>query len=275
MDWRAAPSRRPQIRQCRRRLPGDLELRRRLDRVFLPLGDDADEIADPDDGDQPGNIAHRSFVDRDQAGADKRPGIDAGIGRAHDAAVQHAGHAHIVHIDQFAGRLRRQVGARHRLPDDAVGVDRLDQNLVSQFEADRLAANQFAVADAAVVASANQAIFDGEVFRGEFKPFRGARDQEMPRLRGGVAQGDGRDLDGFAGDGRALIGDLRGIAQHDDDARKGHVEFLGDDLSERGANAGSEIDMSVEGRDGTVGRYLDEGFEPAFLSAGGGANDGQ
>ena len=36
-----------QIGQCRRRLPGDLEPRGRLDRVFLALGDDADEIADP------------------------------------------------------------------------------------------------------------------------------------------------------------------------------------------------------------------------------------
>ena len=239
----------PEIRQCRRRLPCDLQLRCRLDRVFLALGDHADEVADPDHGDQSGNIAHRSLVDRDQAGADKRPGVDAGIGRAHHAAVQHAGHAHIVHIDQFAGRLRRQVGARHRLPDDAVGADRLDLNLVGKFEADGLAANQFAVTDAAVVASANEAVLDGEVFRGQFKPFGCARDQEMPRLRGGVAQGDGRDLDGFAGDGRALIGDLRGIAQYDHDARKGHVEFLGNDLSERGADAGSEIDMPVEGRD--------------------------
>jgi len=32
---------------------------------------------------------------------------------------------------------------------------------------------------------------------------------------------------------------------------KGHVEFLGDDLSERRPNAGSEIDMPVEGRDRT------------------------
>ena len=40
------------IGQRRRRFPGDLELRRRLDRVFLALGDNADEIADPDHGDQ-------------------------------------------------------------------------------------------------------------------------------------------------------------------------------------------------------------------------------
>ena len=152
-----------QIGQRRHRLPGHFELRRRLDRVLLALGDDADEIADPHDRDQPRNIAHRGFVDRDQAGADKSAGIDAGIGRAHHAAMQHAGHAHVVDIDKFAGCLGRKVDARHRLPDDAVGLDGLDLNLVGQFKADDLAADQFAVADAAVM-SADQAVFDREIF---------------------------------------------------------------------------------------------------------------
>jgi hypothetical protein len=56
----------------------------------------------------------------------------------------------------------------------------------------------------------------------------------------------------IAGNGRALIGNERGIAEHDDDAGKGHVEFFGDDLPECGANAGAEIDMSVEGGNRTV-----------------------
>ncbi len=250
-------------------------MRRRLDRVFLALGDDADEVADPDHGDEPGNIADRGLLDRDQAGADKRPGIDAGIGWSDHAAVQHAGHAHVVHIDQFAGRFRRKVDARHRLPDDRVGIDRFDLNAISQFEADRLSRDQFAVADAAVIPAAHEPIFDGEFCHGQLKPFRGARHQEMPGLCRGVAQGHGGDLNGFAGDGRALIGNARGIAEHDDDARKGYVEFLGDDLSERGTNAGSEIDMTVEGRDRTVDCYPDKGLEGALLAGDGRANDGQ
>ncbi len=86
----------------------------------------------------------------------------------------------------------------------------------------------------------------------------------MPSLRRRVAQGDRRDLDSLAGDGRALIGNQRGVAQHHNDTRKGHVEFFGDDLSKGCANAGSEIDMTVEGGDRTVSRDLDEGFERAF-----------
>ena len=235
-----------QVGQRRRRLPAHLELRGRLDRVFLALGDDADEIADPHHRHQPGNIAHRGLVDRDQAGADEIAGIDAGIGRAHHAAVQHAGHAHVVNIDQFAGRLGRQVDARHRLPDDAVGADGLDRNVVGEFEADGLAGDQFAVGDAAIVPAADQAVLDDEILDRQLQPLRGARDQEVPRLCRRLAQRHRRDLDGLAGDGRALIGNERGIAEHDDDAGKGHVEFFGDDLPERGANAGAEIDMAVD-----------------------------
>ena len=68
----------------------------------------------------------------------------------------------------------------------------------------------------------------------------------MSRLCRRLAQGYRRDLDRLAGDGRALVGDVRGIAEHDDDARKGHVELFSDDLPKRGANAGSEVDVAVE-----------------------------
>ena len=225
--------------------------------------------------DQPGNIAHRGFVDRDQAGADEVADIDAGIGRTNDAAMQHAGHAHVVDVHQFAGRLRRQIDARHRLADDGVGAGGLHRNIVRQFKADGFARDQFAIADAAIVLAADQAVFDDELFNRKLQPLRGARDQKLPRLRCGLAQRHGGDLDRFAGDRRALIGHERRIAQHDDDTRKGHVEFFGDDLPECGANAGAEIDMAVIGGDRSVGGDLDEGLELDGLDGRGGTNDGQ
>src|ERR1700676_2254324 len=194
-----------QIGKRRHRLPGQLELRRRLDRVFLALGDDADKIADPDDGDESWNIADRGFIDRNQAGADKSAGIDAGIGRTHDAAMKHAGHAYVMNIYKLAGRLGWKVRARYRLPDDAVGLRSLDRHFVGQLKADALAANQFAIADAAVM-STDQAVFDPEIFDRQLKPFRRAREQELPRLGGGFAKRYRRYLNRLAGDGRALIG---------------------------------------------------------------------
>ena len=82
----------------RHRLPGDVQLRRCLDRVLLALGDDADEIADPHHRNNPGDIAYRGFIDRDQAGADERARRRrrhrAGERRGHAAcrAPAHRGH---------------------------------------------------------------------------------------------------------------------------------------------------------------------------------------
>ena len=237
------------------------ELRRGLDRILLALGDDADEVADPDDGDKPGNVAHRGFVDRDQAVADEVADIDAGIRRTHDAAVQHAGQAHVVNVDQLARCLCRQIDARHGLADDAVGIGGLHRHVIGQFQPDGFARNQFAVADAAIVLAADQAVLDDEFFNGKLQPLRGARDQKLPRLCRRLAQRHGGDLDRFAGDRRALVGHQRRIAKHDDDTGKGHVQLFGDDLPQRGADAGAEIDMAVIGGDRSVGGDPDEGLE--------------
>ncbi len=264
-----------QVGQRRHRLPGNLQLRCGLDRIFLALGDDANEVADLHNGDKSGDVAHGGLVDRDQAVADEITDIDAGIGRTNDAAMQHAGHAHVVNVDQFAGCLRRQIDARHGLADNGVGIDRLHENIIGQFKLDGLTRNQFAIADAAIVLAADQAVLDNESFDRKLQPLRRACDQELPCLRCGLAQRHGSDLDRFARDRRALIGHQRRIAQHDDDARKGDVELFGDNLSERGADAGAEIDMAVIGGDRSVGGDPDEGLELDGFDGGGGTNDGQ
>ncbi|OIQ65549.1 hypothetical protein GALL_528920 [mine drainage metagenome] len=179
--------------------------------------------------------------------------------------MQHAGQAHVMNKHKFARRLGRQVRARHRLSDDAVGFGSLDRNLVGEFKADDLLADQFAVADAAVM-SADQPVLHVEVFDGQFKPLRRPRQQELPRLCGGLAKRHRRYLDGLAGDGRTLIGHARGVAEHHNDAGEGYVEFFGDDLSERRPDACTQVDMAVEGHDRTLGRYPDEGFEFGFAA---------
>src|SRR5581483_6162582 len=130
-------------------------------RILLALGDHADEIADADDGDEAGDITHGGFVDCDQAGADERSGIDAGIGRANYTAVQHAGQADIVHEGQFARGFGGKIDARHRLADDGVVADGLDGDVILKLEANSLAADQLAIADAAIAAS-HEAVFDLE-----------------------------------------------------------------------------------------------------------------
>jgi len=52
-----------------------------------------------------------------------------------------------------------------------------------------------------------------------------------------------------------------GVARAHGDGLQRHVEFFRHDLSERRPNARSEVDMSVEGGDRTIGCYMDEGFD--------------
>ena len=107
-----------------------------------------------------------------------------------------------------------------------------------------------------------------EIVDRTLEPRRRVREQKLPRLRRRLAQRHGGDLDGLAGDRRALVGRARGVAEHHDDARNGHVEFLGDDLRERGADAGAEIDMAVEGGDAAIRRDRDERLVSACVPPG-------
>ena len=77
-----------------------------LHRLPRLLGDDADEVLLDDDLHDAGHAANRALVDAHQRGADGR--------RPHDAAVQHAGHAHVVHELELAGHHRGHVDAGHR-----------------------------------------------------------------------------------------------------------------------------------------------------------------
>ncbi len=261
-----------QIGQRRRRLPVELEPCRGLDCILFPLGNNTYEIADADHRNDSRDAPHRIFVDRDQAGADKRPRIDPGIGRAHHAAMQHAGHADVVHIDQLAGRLCGKIDARHRLSDDGIAGGLLQRHVLRKRKANGFVPDQFAIGDAAIVVAAHQPVLDRKLIRIDLELLGGTRYKELPGLCRGLAQGNGCDLDGFACDRCALIGNLCRIAEHDHDTRKGHVELFGDDLPERRANPGAEIDVAVVGRDSAVGRDLDEGLEVACLA--GGADNG-
>ena len=102
--------------------PRDLQCAHRRVGLLLALGDDADEIADHDHRANPLDVSDRGCVDRFQRVADEIARVDARIRRPHDAAVQHAGHALVVHEHRVATRLRGDVDARWRCADDAVGV---------------------------------------------------------------------------------------------------------------------------------------------------------
>ena len=105
-----------------------------------------------DDGHEAGNVATEDSSTAIRLVPTNGPASTPAVGRAHHAAVQHAGQADVVHEGQLAGGLGRKIDARHRLADDGVVADGLDGDVVGKLEANRLAADQFAIADAAIVA---------------------------------------------------------------------------------------------------------------------------
>ncbi len=112
--------RRVEIRPLGRRAPHDLQALGRLDSVFLAGRDHADEIAEGDDADQTVDVRNRCFVDRDQAVSDMIAVIEPRIRRANDAAMQHARHAHIMHISPAPRGLLGDIDARPRRADQSI-----------------------------------------------------------------------------------------------------------------------------------------------------------
>ena len=104
--------------------PLRLQLQRRFRRLLLALGDDSDEIALDDHRADAGNIGDGASVDGNQTAADEIAGVQPGIGRPHDPAVQHAGHAHVMDIDEAAIDLGGDVDAGDGGPDQTCGARR-------------------------------------------------------------------------------------------------------------------------------------------------------
>ena len=194
--------------------------------LFFALGHDADEVALAHDGHQARQVGHRGLVHGAQRAADELAMVGARVRRAHHAAVQHAGQAHVVYEGGFAQHLggdvhARQAFARHR----PLGAGFQRRGRV-QHQADVLATQQGGdVGDAAF---------------GRLRPQPGAR------LRGGALERVRGDLQRGAGDGGALVGRPAGVAQQHDHALKGQLQFLGHQLAQRGGDAGAQVHLAAQ-----------------------------
>src|SRR5882672_8078814 len=76
------------------------------------------------------------------------------------------------------------------------------------------------------------------------------RSSDLARLGAGKAQRGAALLDREAAGRLALVGRARGVAVHDLDARQIHVQLVGGDLRERGADALPQLDLAREDRHG-------------------------
>jgi hypothetical protein len=235
-------------------LPAHAQFAQRLLGVLLALGHEADEVADHHHRADAGDVRDRRFVDRLERVADEVAMVSARVGRAHHAAVQHAGHAHVVHEDQFARELGRDVDARLPRADHAVVGRVLDGGLRIELEHRALARHQFGIAQAPLgrLGHAHDAVARLQCLGRHAQTLGRAREQPGARLRGREAQRLRMDLDRGARDGRALVGRARGVAEHHAHAGHAELELLGHDLAQRGLDAGAEVDVAVERRGAAV-----------------------
>lgn len=246
---------RPQVGQRVPGFPLDLELAHGVDGLLLALGDYADKVTDHHQFDDARQVRDGRRVHRDQCVAQWRAGVGAGVGRAYHAAVEHAVQAQVVDIGQLAGDLGRDVHARGGLADITTGADRLEFDARVQGQVQVLPAGQFGVAQASCRASADVDLsaLDPQPGNRLVEDFRRAFQQPLAQLGGGLAQGQGADLEGRAGDGRALVRGSGGVAEDHPHLFEIDIQFVGDDLCQRGAYPGAEIDMTAERGDVAVG----------------------
>ena len=164
--------------------------------------------------------------------------------------MQHAAHPQIVDVGEAPRHLGRDIDAPDRLADDRVVLRVLELRRLGVVELDleHLAADQLAIADAAI-AGADDAVGHAQLFRLGVEALRRLLDQRRARGRRRVADLHAAGLDGEAAPGRALVGRERGIALDDAHGVERHVELLGGHLRERGAHAGAEIDLAGIDRD--------------------------
>ncbi|MNF77301.1 hypothetical protein D3C84_594420 [compost metagenome] len=225
------------------------QLAGRLDRLLFTLGDHAYEVADHHHRDHAGDMGDGGFVHRQEAVADEFAAVVAGVGRAHDPPMEHARQAHVVDIGQFAGGLGRDIHPRRATPHQPILIEGLQRRLAGDAQLVALVAHQVGEGQALAVAGNHLALLHSQLAHFHAEALCRLPQQEAPRLGGGIAQGNGGDLEGGAGDGGALVGCPFGIAEHHADLIHAQVQLLGDYLRQGGADAGAEVHMAIEGID--------------------------
>src|SRR5580704_7520449 len=109
------------------------------DRLFFAPADDAHQIVYAHHLYETWNLRDRTFVDGDHRCTVGR--------RAHDAAVQHPGDVHVLHIGETAEDFFRNIPARNRFADDPVILGLLRFRLAGDLDVELLAADEVGVGE--------------------------------------------------------------------------------------------------------------------------------
>ena len=239
-----------QIGQACPVLPHHLELVHGGNGLLLALGHHAHKVALNHDFDNAGQVRDGFFIDRNQAGTQRCRCIRTAVGWANHATMQHAGHAQIVDIGQRTQHLVGNVHALHGLSDVfKAGLAQLDLGV--HLDLQILPLHQLAIAKALATCN-HKALLGGDALCRNAGLLAGQLDQHLAHLRGCVAHGQRRDLDGVRCNRGSEVWCAGGMAQHHGHCGKVHIQLIGHQLTQSRAYTGAQIHVAVIGRDRAV-----------------------
>ncbi|MNJ55073.1 hypothetical protein D3C77_505470 [compost metagenome] len=174
-------------------------------------------------------------------------------------------------VGQLAGGFGGDVHACRSLTHQAIFAGGLEWRFAADAQANVLAGDQLGKTQLAAIGVAEYAPIQAQLRRVDLPLLGGQTAQMLARFSRSIAQGDGRDLDGRAGDGRALIGCALGVAEHHVHLLHVQVQFFGNNLRQRGTYAGSQVDVTIKGVDPIGGGDGDKQAQFLGLEFGAGA----
>jgi hypothetical protein len=181
--------------------------------------------------------------------ADEVARVGPRIGRSHHAAMQHAGHAHVVHKDQLAGGLGGDVDARRdwcppRCSRPAAWWACRPGRAAARHGRRPPAAPSSGGGRRAPPGRRRCCSWStGQAQPNCAAPAPAARPAPGPPPPAAAGHASGCELLAIVG---ALVGRAGGVAQHDHVHRSHRqVQFLGHDLAVGRADAGAQVDMAV------------------------------
>ena len=169
--------------------------------------------------------------------------------------MQHARHLVIDQVDVLRAHFRRDVEARHGLPDELVVRRALRQGLAGKLDLEPLPADEIRIRNRPLrrALDANHALDDLEALEGRTQMLRTHRDQRLPGFGGSTAKRRDALNDAVARARASLVGCGRGVAHPQLHAIERHVELLGDDLAKRRADAHARLDLAHGCRHAPIG----------------------
>ena len=220
--------------------------------VFFAFGHHADKIALHHHRVDAGDVGNGRCFHPVQGVANESTAVGARIGRPHHPAMQHAGHAHIVDIDQICKHLGGDVHTRQALTDPLMLIRLFQFSVGLQGQIDRLVFEQGCPRQAAVWGTEDFTVLKLHLAWGQGPALGGLSDQPLAGLRRRSSQRRGMDLNRGAGNRGPLVGRHRGHTHQDMDFGRIGVKFFSHQLGQGGAQTGAQIHMAMQCGDAAV-----------------------